>query len=90
MEFLGILWRFLGIPQATRSPLGFWETRREVLGGPQEPPRRSQGGPRKVLGASQEVINGFLGGYWEKLQELQKVTKGIKCIIDHRIEHPAS
>ena len=62
-------------------------------GGPgksQELPRRSSGGPRKVLGASQEVINGFLGGYWEKLQELQKVTKGIKCIIDHRIEHPAS
>ena len=78
MEFLGILWRFLGIPQATRSPLGFWETRREVLGGPQEPPRRSQGGPRKVLGASQEVINGFLGGYFGKVTRVPKSYKRYK------------
>ena len=80
--------------EVPRNSPGYQESIRLLgnsSGGPgksQELSRRSQGGPRKVLGASQEVINVFLGGYWQKLQESQKVTKGIKCIIDHRIEHP--
>ena len=73
MEVLGIPWRFLGIPQATRSLLGFYEETRgqEVLGSSQE----LLGSPRKLLGKS-----------YKKLQNVTEVTK---CISDVEFEHPA-
>ena len=39
---------------------------------------KSQGGPRKVLGASQEVINAFLGGYFGKVTRVTKSYKRYK------------
>ena len=87
MEVLGIPWRFLGIPRATRSFLGFYEETRGQ-GGPgrsQEHPRRSQ----DVLGSSQELLGSprkLLGKSYKKLQNVTEVTK---CISDVEFEHPA-
>ena len=87
MEVLGIPWRFLGIPRATRSFLGFYEETRG-RGGPgrsQEHPRRSQ----EVLGSSQELLGSprkLLGKSYKKLENVTEVTK---CISDVEFEHPA-
>ena len=48
----------------------------EVLGSPREVPRKSQ-----------EVIKWFPR---KALGKVAKVTKVMKCIIEHKIDHPAS
>ena len=64
----------MGIQRATEPPAS------RMTGG------KHRAGPRK----SSEVIDGFLGSHWEKLQKLAKITKVRKCIIDYKIDHLAS